>query len=140
MAFSPDGMRVVTGSYDGTARVWPLVQDLPELAQLAWQRIASLRRLSEAQKQRFFIEECRRARPAHRELCRDCGPRFPTIACLPSPVGTRFGWPSRSDPRSFIKTSVNIGCIGCGDWFVRRSRINVVARSDPILLFTINVI
>ena len=55
--FSPDGTRIVTASGDKTARVWPLVQDLPELARLAWQRIAPLRSLSEAQKQRFFIED-----------------------------------------------------------------------------------
>jgi WD40 repeat protein len=54
--FSPDGTRIVTGSGDNTARMWPLVQDLPELARLAWQRIAPVRSLSEAQKQRFFIE------------------------------------------------------------------------------------
>jgi WD40 repeat protein len=55
--FSPDGTRIVTASSDNTARVWPLVQDLPELARLAWQHIAPVRSLSGAQKQRFFIED-----------------------------------------------------------------------------------
>jgi WD40 repeat protein len=62
-AFSPDGTWIATGSRDNTARVWPLVQGLPELARLAWRRIAPVRGLSKEQKRRFFIEEAPPAAP-----------------------------------------------------------------------------
>jgi WD40 repeat protein len=60
--FGLDGTHIVTASSDKTARVWHSSRSCPSLpARLAWQRIASLRSLSEAQKQRFYIED---AQPA----------------------------------------------------------------------------
>ena len=35
VAFSPDGMRLVTASGDGTARIWPLVGTLTQLVDYA---------------------------------------------------------------------------------------------------------
>jgi WD40 repeat protein len=55
VAFSPDETRIVTGSEDRTARVWPLLQNLPELAQVAWPRIMRQRILSEAQMRRLLL-------------------------------------------------------------------------------------
>ena len=53
-AFSPDGTRIVTASGDNTARVWPLVGTLEQLA--AYARSLKLpRQLTEAQKKQYFI-------------------------------------------------------------------------------------
>ena len=51
--FSPDGTRVVTAAKDGTARIWPLIGTLEQLATYA-RSIRLPRALTDDQKKQYF--------------------------------------------------------------------------------------